>query len=89
MTKDMGEGLAFLTRLFAALAVDQTENADLRMSRFFPAEAAVREIHLEEGVYDITINYYTTTGALLYSDERPGVRLEAGRLNVLESVYLN
>ena len=89
MTEDMGEGLAFFARLFADLAIDQTENADLRMSRFFPAEAAIREIHLDEGVYDIRINYYGATGALLHTDERTGVRLEAGRLNVLESAYLN
>jgi hypothetical protein len=89
MTKNMGEGTAFFTRLFADLAVDQTENADLRVSRFFPAEASIREIHLDEGVYDIRINYYGATGALLHTDERTGVRLEAGRLNVLESAYLN
>jgi len=89
MTKEMGEGAAFFTRLFADLAIDQTENADLRVSRFFPAVASVREIHLDEGLYDIRINYYDATGALLRTDERTGVRLEAGQLNVLESSYLN
>ena len=89
MTEDMGEGIAFFSRLLADLVVDQTENADLRVSRFFPAEAFIREIHLDEGNYDVRINYYGATGALLHSDERTGVRLEAGRLNVLESAYLN
>jgi hypothetical protein len=89
MTANMGEGTALLSRLFTDLMVDQTENADLRVSRFFPAEASIREIHLDEGVYDIQINYYGAGGALLHSDERTGVRLEAGRLNVLESAYLN
>lgn len=89
MTKDMGGGMAFFARLATDLAVDQTENADLRMSRFFPAEAAIRELHLDEGVYDIRINYYNSTGNLLYADERTGVRLDAGQLNVLESAYLN
>jgi hypothetical protein len=89
MTENMGGGMAFFSRLLADLMVDQTENADLRVSRFFPAEAYIREIHLDEGVYDIRINYYGATGALLHADERTGVRLEAGRLIVLESVYLN
>jgi hypothetical protein len=89
MTANMGGGTAFLSRLVADLMVDQTENADLRVSRFFPAEASIREIHLDEGIYDIQINYYGAGGALLHSDERTGVRLEAGRLNVLESAYLN
>ena len=89
MTKDLGEGIAFLTRIFADLAVDQTENADLRVSRFFPAEASIRELHLDAGVYDIRIDYYGFDGTLLHTDLKPGVRLEPGRLNVIESAYLN
>lgn len=89
MTENMDGGMSFFTRLAADLLVDSTENADLRVSRFFPAEAAIREIHLDEGTYTITIKYYTTGGKLLHADERAGVRLEAGRLNVIESAYLN
>ncbi len=89
MTKNMDSGVGFFTRLAADLLVDQTENADLRVSRFFPAEAAIRELHLDEGTYDIKVNYYGNGGRLLHSDERTGVRLEANRLNVLESAYLN
>ncbi len=89
MTKNMDAGAAFFTRLAADLAVNQTENADLRISRFFPAEAAIREIHLPEGVYDIRINYYSTHGMLIHTDDRSGVSIEAGNLNVLESSYLN
>jgi hypothetical protein len=89
MTENMDGGVAFFTRIAADLLVDTTENADLRVSRFFPAEAAIREIHLDEGVYDIRINYYGTGNRLLLTDERTGVKVEANRLNVLESSYLN
>jgi len=89
MTKNMDGGVAFFTRIAADLLVDSTENADLRVSRFFPAKASVREIHLYEGVYNIKINYYGTSGRLLYTDERPSFQVEANRLNVLESTYLN
>jgi hypothetical protein len=89
MTENMDGGMAFFTRIAADLMVDQTENADLRMSRFFPAEAAIRELHLEEGTYNIKINYYSANGALLHTDARTGVHLEADKLNVLESAYLN
>ena len=89
MTKNMDGGMAFFTRLAADLLVDSTENADLRISRFFPAEAAIREIHLKEGTYDIRIKYYSASGKLLHLDERLGVDIEANRLNVLESAYLN
>ncbi|HEY5653746.1 MAG TPA: hypothetical protein VIR63_05190 [Pontiella sp.] len=89
MTKDMGEGAALFTRLAADLLVDQTENADLRTSRFFPAEASIRELHLEDGVYDISINFFSHNGTLLHSDTKAGVHIEAGKLNVLESAYLD
>lgn len=89
MTQDMDDGVAFLLRIFTDVMTDQTENADLRVSRFFPADAAIRELHLDEGVYDIRVNYYGYDGRLIHSDEQNGVRLEAGRLNVLESAYLN
>ncbi len=89
MTKNMDSGFGFFTRLAADLLVDQTENADLRVSRFFPAEVAIRELHLDEGTYNIKINYYTPGGRLLHTDERTGLYLKANRLNVLESAYLN
>jgi hypothetical protein len=89
MTENMGEGAAFFTRIAADLMVDSTENADLRVSRFFPAEAAIAEIHIKEGIYDIRILYHGSGGRLLHTDERKGVRIESGRLNVIESAYLN
>ncbi len=89
MTQDMGEGAGLLTRIATDLITDQTENADLRVSHFFPAEAYIRELHLDEGTYDIRINYYDLENHLIHSDEHPGVRLEAGHLNVLQSAYLN
>lgn len=89
MTQDMGEGLSFITRIATDMLTDQTENADLRMARFFPAEAAMQELHLEAGTYDIKINYYGRDGSLLHTDLRTNVAIEAGKLNVLESAYLN
>jgi hypothetical protein len=89
MTENMDSGVSFFTRLAADLLVDNTENADLRVSRFFPAKAAIRELHLDEGVYDIKINYYDSSNRVLHSDERTRVNIVAGRLNVLESSYLN
>ena len=89
MTKGMDDAMAFFSRLATDLLVDQTENADLRVSRFFPAEASIREIHLDEGTYDITINYYGPKGSQLHSDQRTDVRIKSGRINLIESAYLN
>ncbi|QBG48133.1 hypothetical protein EGM51_12275 [Verrucomicrobia bacterium S94] len=88
-TDNMDSGLAFFTRLAATALVNTTENADLRLSRFFPADASIREVHLPEGLYNIRIKYYDHAGKLLFTDERNGVSIEAGKLNVLESAYLN
>jgi hypothetical protein len=89
MTENMDGAVAFFTRLAADLLVDSSENADLRVSRFFPAKASIREIHLFEGAYDIRINYYDHAGKILYTDERLGYPIKANHLNVLESAYLN
>jgi len=89
MTKNMDNAMAFFSRLATDLIIDQTENADLRVSRFFPAETAIREIHLDEGRYDININYYGTKGSLLYSDQRTRILIKPGQINLLESAYLN
>ncbi|MCF7847840.1 MAG: hypothetical protein K9M45_03230 [Kiritimatiellales bacterium] len=83
------ELLSFLIRIFTDIAIDITENADLRMSRFFPAEAYVGEAHIQEGVYPVTIRYYDYGNHLLLTDERGDVKIEAGRLNVVQSAYLN
>ena len=90
MTEDMDdELLSFLVRLFTDIAVDMTESADLRMSRFFPANAFVGEAHIQEGIYPVTVRYYDYGNRLLLKDERGNVKIEAGRLNVVQSAYLN
>ncbi len=67
------------------VAVDASEKADLRISRFFPAHAYVAEFHLEPGVYDITVEYYDTRGRVVFVDRRSGIEIAAGNLNVLSS----
>lgn len=89
MTSNSSDALSIFTRLATSVAVNQTENADLRMSRFFPATASIAELHLEEGTYTFKINYYSYSGALLHTDERTDVSVVADKLNVLESSYLN
>ena len=89
MTQNMDGLTGFFVRIAADIAVDITENADLRTSRFFPAKAYLREVHLDEGTYEITINYYGKNNQLLYSDKKGIMTLKAGKLNLLESAYLN
>lgn len=89
LTSSMDEAIAFFTRLATDLLVDTSENADLRVSRFFPGLASVRELHLREGSYDIRVNYYDSAGKLLHADSFPGFEVKAGQINLVESAYLN
>lgn len=89
MTKGMGDGGAFFARIAADLVIDSTENADLRISRFFPAAAHIRELHLPPGTYTVTINYYNTSGLLIKSDVHPDINLQPGHLTLVESAHLN
>jgi hypothetical protein len=89
VTDNMNSGWAFVTRMATTAIVNTTENADLRGSRFFPADAAISELHLKEGVYDLSVNYYSAGGKLIHTDKRTGFSVEADKLNVLESSYLN
>ena len=88
-TEGMDSLAGFLVRVVADVAVDLTENADLRTSRFFPAKAYFREVYLDEGTYEIQVNYYGKNNLLLYSDKKEAVLLSKERINLLESVYLN
>jgi len=89
LTEGMDSLTGFLVRVAADVAVDLTENADLRTSRFFPAKVYFRELYLDEGTYEIEINYYGKNNILLYSDQKNKVLLKKGKINLLESAYLN
>lgn len=71
------------------LAVAATENADLRVAQFFPAMVAVSEVEVPAGEHRATVVYFDRAGNRLYQDELGTVQVSAGRLNLLQSSYLN
>lgn len=66
-----------------------TENADLRVSQFFPASAGICEIDVPVGKYSLRVIYYDYNGIPLYTDDLGHVDVRAGKLNLLESHYLD
>lgn len=78
-------GLAF--EVGTDIAVDATENADLRISQFFPAYAYTAELELEPGSYDIRIEYYGP-GGLLYADDLGTQEITGEEFNLFESFYM-
>ncbi len=71
------------------VAIDATENADLRISRFFPANSYVGEIEVPPGIYNVQVNYYAANGALIFTDNIVQVEFQAGQINLVESFSLN
>ncbi|MDC7223113.1 MAG: hypothetical protein PQJ60_05185 [Spirochaetales bacterium] len=81
-----GELLKLAVNVASDVAVDATENADLRISNFFPARAYTGEFYLEPGFYDFRVDYYHR-GSLLFSDNIGG--REINRYNsILESIHM-
>jgi len=80
--------LGFAARLATDLAVDATENADLRLSRFFPAKASISSIKLSTGVHTVKLQYYSRNGQILFTDNIGEVNISADKLNFVESFYL-
>jgi hypothetical protein len=84
-----GRGLNLLKSIFDTatdIVVDATENADLRISNFFPAKAYTGEVFMDPGIYDFRIEYYNN-GHLLFTDYL-GEREINKNKSIIESFYL-
>jgi hypothetical protein len=86
--KKWGKTEGLIAGLLAGAGVSITENADLRISRFFPARACIAEVNLSPGIHRIAFEYYGASGWLLYRDLRT-VTIHPDGVNLLESFYLN
>jgi len=85
--KQQGELAGFLTAIAARAAMDVSESADIRMSRYFPDKAYIGGINLDPGIYNVIINYYQGQ-SLIYQDIHKNVTVSRGELNLLQSINL-
>jgi len=81
--------LGFAARLATDALVDATENADLRISRFFPAKTSITEIEVTPGIHNIKVKYYSKNGSVLFIDDLGDKDITRSGLNLFESFYLN
>lgn len=72
----------------ADLAVDASEQADLRSARYFPGQAYVGEFQVPAGQHDVSIQYYSGRNVLLFEDKMPGVTIGQTGLNLATSYDL-
>jgi hypothetical protein len=76
--------LSFITQIFA----DVSEQADLRISRYFPGKAWVGGISLEPGIHSFNVNYYGNSGKTIASFRYENMDIGAEILNLAEAVCL-
>ena len=82
-----GQIFGLLLGVAADVAVDATENADLRISQYFPAKAHAVDLSLPPGEYPVTVEYYAGN-TLLFRDNRGIMNIQSGRFNLVESFFL-
>ncbi|MDR0721614.1 MAG: hypothetical protein LBF75_02305 [Treponema sp.] len=75
--------LSLGTQVFA----EASEQADLRISRYFPAKAYVGGITLDPGTYSFTIHYYGASGGRIGSFDNT-ITVREDQLNLVEVVCL-
>ncbi len=77
---------AILSLLGAATKVSifASERADVRTSRYFPANAFVAGLTLAPGTYDVSVSF-KSGGRSVASRAYPSVEIKANRLNLIES----
>ena len=78
--------LGFLSKYTLAIASDLSEQADLRVSRYFPAFAYAGEWQLSPGDYHLEIEYYGHD-ELLHTDDLGTVSLGIDQPIILTSSY--
>lgn len=67
------------------VAVDASEQADLRVSRYFPAFAHVGEFEVPEGEHTITIEYYDGLGNVLARESFGPRTIDSSDINLVTS----
>jgi hypothetical protein len=86
-TDDGTTALVFgLFGLGAQVFAEASEQADLRISRYFPAKAYVTGITLDPGIYSFSINYYDTGGRLIESFPFENISVNENTLNLQEAI---
>jgi hypothetical protein len=87
--RDDGAGLILsVLSLGAQIYAEASEQADLRISHYFPGQAYVGGINLEPGLYSFSITYYGQSDRPLAVFRYKDVPVMENRLNLTEAVCL-
>jgi len=87
-TEGIGSLILGLSSLAAQVFAEASEQADLRVSRYFPAKAYVAGINLPPGRYSFSIKYYNRNGKEIALIRREGMNIRENALNLVQAVSL-
>lgn len=82
----LGVAAGLIGSVATDVAVDASEQADLRVSRYFPAYAHVGEWNIPPGTRTVEVEYYGA-GGLIRIENVGAVDLRPGELNFVTSFY--
>ena len=82
-----GNFLGSLFSILGSVAMETTENADLRISHFFPAHAWVSEFTVEPGTYQVELEY-RNGDKLISSVDLGQMEFRKDKLNFIENYML-
>ncbi|HNY17370.1 MAG TPA: hypothetical protein PK542_00100 [Treponemataceae bacterium] len=86
---DSGAGLLLsVLSVGAQVYAEASEQADLRISHYFPSKAAVGGITLDPGTYSFTVRYYNASNGLVHEERFQNVTVAAGGLNLTEAICI-
>jgi hypothetical protein len=84
------EGLfLWLLSLFTQVLAETGEQADIRISRYFPARVYIGGINLSPGTYSFRVNYYNRNGHEIASIRRENIEVKENALNLAQTVCFN
>lgn len=86
---EQDDTLGSLVNVFTKIAQEATEKADLRSWQTMPGKAYASVLKLPPGQHNININYYSSTGSLLHSENQLLDIRENDNLKLVESIYWN
>jgi hypothetical protein len=76
--------LGLSNRIYA----EASEQADLRVSRYFPGKAWICGVNLLPGIYSFTVNYLDPSGGIVASSRYEDVIVLRNQLNLTETICL-
>ncbi len=86
---DTGGFGGWLKKAAIDVAIDVSENADLRCVQYLPGRVYVRDFELPPGTHNFKIDFLDTNGAVLRQKEITGYKVLSRGLNLIQAECLN